>query len=383
MDSIPQYDVAIVGAGPAGIATAIGLHNSGLSIIMVDKDDFPRDKTCGDAIPARGLRDLEALLPGIEARFVEQLKPHRFSSTSMVIRSGKSLSFTWSSPGYMMPRRDFDYFLLKEAQQSCDFDFLSNTRIKNIIATKTGFELIADSNETIINCQFLVGADGAPSVCARQLTNNLFTKPKDGYSVRQYFRGLSFSDDSQSLVFFDRKLPAAYFWVFPLGAGRANVGFGLSNKMLKKGGLNPKEQYQNMLKNFAPLQKIMSQAVPESDLKGGLLPFANQWRPMSGSGFVLVGDAAHLVDPFTGDGIQNAIKSGLIAAEEITKNTPIGGSLNRHLPNFEPRIKAEIWNALAKKSKLVTLATTFPWLVPTIVQLGQNKLTYKLLKSQL
>src|SRR5580693_6467792 len=104
-----QYDVAIIGAGPAGCSCALALKDSGLKVALLDKQSFPRDKVCGDAIPGRAIKTLKSIDPAYETAFRAFSKKCETKSTSFFYK-GRQLTFNWVGNAYTCARMDFDDF---------------------------------------------------------------------------------------------------------------------------------------------------------------------------------------------------------------------------------------------------------------------------------
>ncbi len=382
MNDLKHYDVAVVGAGPAGCSTAIGLHKSGLSVILLDKDDFPRDKPCGDAIPPWALVRLDQEMPGIIDDFLKQVGPHSFKATSLIVRSGRKLTYTWSRPGYMVSRKVLDHFLLENALRPDQIHFSPGFHVSTIEKKEDGFWLHPKVGSPI-HCRVAVAADGPASVTARALTGRPSKRSSDGFGLRQYFKNLQLPDDTTSLVFFNKQYPEGYFWIFPLPGNRANVGFGLTAAQMAKMQLNPKQAFVDMIAHYPPIRRLLEEATPESSIKGHPLAFSADWEPISGDRFLLTGDAAHLVDPFTGDGIRQAIESGLHAAKSIQSAFDNKRFDSAFFTQYDQIIKTTIWQSQQKRRRMARIAAIMPWLIPAVVTLGQNKTLLGWLKKWL
>ncbi|RLD37685.1 MAG: NAD(P)/FAD-dependent oxidoreductase, partial [Bacteroidetes bacterium] len=98
------YDIAIIGAGPAGCAAALGLGKSGLKVALIDKDRFPREKACGDAIPGPAISTLEKAFPFFQDEFFNLKKKHRIRSSSIILNNGRPIDYYWKLPAYNIKR---------------------------------------------------------------------------------------------------------------------------------------------------------------------------------------------------------------------------------------------------------------------------------------
>jgi 2-polyprenyl-6-methoxyphenol hydroxylase-like FAD-dependent oxidoreductase len=160
-----DYDIAIVGAGPAGTACALALRGSGLRVALLDKATFPRDKVCGDAVPGHALKALRQLDPAYTDA-LWQLQPRDDVRRSrLVAPGGASFYMHWKLPTFNSPRLDFDAALLALVRQHTDTTVLEGAALKQVeIAPDHARLHLADGTE--LTCQLVVGCDGANSVAA-------------------------------------------------------------------------------------------------------------------------------------------------------------------------------------------------------------------------
>ena len=137
----------------------------------------------------------------------------------------------------------------------------------------------------------------------------------------------NFNEGNFIELYFFKDFVPGYLWVFPLPNNEANVGIGLLSSFISKKSVNLKEIFQKQLKEHPAFQERFKDAVPIETIKGYGLPLGSAMKQISGNRFLLLGDAASLIDPFSGEGIANGIRSGRLAAdvvkEAMTKNFAI------------------------------------------------------------
>jgi menaquinone-9 beta-reductase len=317
------YDVTIIGAGPAGTACAIGLANAGLRVALVDKSVFPRDKTCGDALNIDVVNQL-ALMGGTLAQEFAALN-NKVASYGIKVFGAKGDSFAiplyhkgQKGCGYVIPRLDFDNFLFQYAKSQANIHCFEGCTVQQVTVEAAGVLVQAGGQEW--RSKMVVGADGAHSIVAKTLAGQTVDKKYYSGGLRQYYQGVTgFHADNLIELHFFKSIAPGYFWIFPLPDGRANVGIGVQSRWVSRKKINLRQQLQQLIDKEPLLQERFRNAKPLETVKGFGLPLGGKKRPLSGNRFLLVGDAASLIDPFSGEGIGNAIRSGRIAAMHIEK----------------------------------------------------------------
>ena len=318
-----QTDIAILGAGPGGAATALRLSYLGIASTLIDKATFPRDKICGDAISGKVTTLLNRLDPDLLHRF-HQLPIHvdvwgiRFFAPNgkRVDISFPVKSVAEPAPGYVSKRNDFDQFLIDEVGRRPDIDLQLGLEITQFERTAKGWQISSADGTYQLECRLLVVADGAHSRFGRTVAGMEKDPAHHAAALRAYYRNVGdMSAEGFIELHFIKDITPGYFWVFPLPDGMANVGLGMRSDILAKKGLNLKTALQRIIEKHPVISRRFEGAELIGKVHGFGLPLGSKTRPISGDHFVLVGDAGHLIDPITGEGIGNAIYSGFIAAE--------------------------------------------------------------------
>ncbi len=308
--------VLVAGAGPAGAIAAAVLARAGREVFVTDRAAFPRDKSCGDAVSLRALETLAAA--GIpESRFGGfQSVPGMwltgpYGGTSVMERLTPDGQHIRSA--YVVPRTEFDTLLLDHAVRS-GASFRSGVTVMKVRWDGSAAELELDDRgrPRTVKPETLIGADGALSVVRRYL----FGKPAhESVAIRGYFNGVKSPPASLGL-FFPKELIPGYGWIFPAGGSRVNVGVGYFPPE-RPDRITLQLAYRWFSESYEPARRLLDGGVPVGRLLGHPIPLAGEGTLLGRGRVLLVGDAASLASPTTGEGIYQAVESGRRAAEAL------------------------------------------------------------------
>ncbi|GAA2877259.1 hypothetical protein GCM10010472_38690 [Pseudonocardia halophobica] len=300
---MPGWDLAVVGAGPAGAATALGaLHTApGLRVALLDRADFPRDKACGDGVAPHVLDRLAEV--GVTGLLDDRVPVARLR----LARGDRGVDRMMARPSYVVPRRLLDARLVEAA---CGAGaMLVRHRVRDLAVGHSDVVLDGRHRAAVV-----VGADGARSVVRRRLG---WSTARTAFALRGYAPVSAGREQAQVIAFGTARQPA-YAWSFDRGDGLANVGYG---EVLGRGPAPTRSELLDRLEELLP-----GAGRDGTDWKGHHLPLSGaRWWPPTGR-VLLVGDAAGLVNPMTGEGIYYAVATGLAAgraaARAITAGRP-------------------------------------------------------------
>lgn len=320
--------IIIAGAGPAGCSASLFLSSKKIKHTLIEKEQFPRDKICGDAISGKVLN----ILKKIDINLAEQLYENiqKFNPSKGIIFVSPDFSKAEipfkiqdetnnKASGFVAKRMDFDNFLFNQLNHNyCKV--LQNCTLTNVKNNEYGvnIELKHDNKTYKKSCKIIVACDGAHSVISRKLANFKIDHRHYSAGMRAYFGRIKNLNPEGyiELIFLKEYLPG-YFWIFPLPSGEANVGVGmLSQKVIEK-KIDLKLMFEHTINYNPEIAPRFTEAIQQTPLQGWGLPLASKKMKISGNNFLLCGDAASLIDPFTGEGVASAMLSGKIAAETI------------------------------------------------------------------
>ena len=318
-----KYDTIVVGAGPSGCSCALFLANSGKEVLLLDKSAFPREKVCGDAFSGKSIgiaREL-SILPKISHL------PHGIvKSLEMIAPNGKRVNVPFPNAegmecaGFTVERREVDYLFFCAAAAHEKIDALSGFTVDGIERTADGKVCgvagrVVEKTGVKFHGKVVVGADGAASAVSR-LVGQPNQPVEHVYSaVRGYWAGVTNLTDAIELYFIDGVLPG-YLWIFPMAGGKANVGLGILSSDMKD-RKHPGLILKDAINKHPSIAQRFSNAKLLGSVGGWAIPNGSYKKLNTGDGWMLVGDAASLVDPFSGEGVGNALTSGKYAAFAI------------------------------------------------------------------
>lgn len=368
-----MYDVLIVGAGPGGSTAAAFACQAGLRVLLIDKATFPRDKICGDAISGKSVDVLRRL--GLTGRVQEVEQVGSWGVTfSGPYGDEVAIPFTKElnkpvAPGFVCAREVYDDVLFQKAVES-GAEAWQNTTVQKLLledGRAVGVGVKRDGKVEEVRAPLVIGADGAYSVVTRGLGMAQLDEKHYCAGVRAYYEGVTGFNDLNhvELHFVDEAIPG-YFWIFPMANGRANVGLGMLSHSVKKKDVKLKELLEVCI-DHPRFRNRFKNARRVSPVKGWGLPLGSKPRPMAGDGWMLVGDAASLIDPFTGEGIGNAMVSGEKAALWAEKAKAAGDCSAAFLKGYERDVLKYLQGEL-RLSHAMQRLINWKWLLNTVIR---------------
>ena len=365
-----MYDVIVVGGGPGGSTAAAFLGKMGRRVLLLDKEKFPRDKTCGDAVSGKSIGILQEL--GM-TEALEKADHGTVTGLSFSAPSGKVVSIPFRSEGrgiakgYVCRRMVYDNLLWQNAKKHCD----SHEGASVVGLVREGGRIAGvtvktrDGQDWEFRSRMVIGADGVSSIVAREIRGTDVDPEHTCLAYRAYYSGVKGMNDTIEIHFVKSVMPG-YFWIFPLENGLANVGVGMVMSDVKKGNVNLQKAMLDAIGNNPLFSERFRDAKMVSPINAWSLPFGSKKRKVHDDNVLLVGDAAGLVDPFSGEGMGNAMLSGKLAAEVADEALKAGDTTAASLAKYEQRLWAEIWDELSMSYTMQRLGR-MEWLLNFVV----------------
>lgn len=311
----PTHDVIVVGAGPAGAGAAITLARRGRSVLLVDKASFPRDKCCGDGLTTGALRRLEEL--GLDPSTI----PSWRTVQDIVVRGPRARAVTFPLPrgrgvfAAVARRAELDNALVDLAR-AAGAEVATGQAVTGATEDHDGVTVTIEELG-IVRAPYVIGADGMWSPMRRFLGARLEGYRGDWHAFRQYLVDVSERATRELMIWFDADLLPGYAWSFPLAEGRVNFGFGvLRGPNLDGNWMN--RRWEDLLDRPHIRSFLGPDARPDGPRKAWPIPTRLPGPELTTGRGIFVGDAAALGDPMTGEGIGQALASGIAAADAVT-----------------------------------------------------------------
>ena len=394
------HDVLVVGGGPAGSSCAFWLAEAGWDVVVVEKKHYPREKTCGDGLTPRSVRQLEDMgLSGALER------AHRYEGLR-TYDYGRTLEMRWPSHpsfpshGYVVTRYDLDRLTAERAEKAGAAIWQGAEAMEPLLgepvartpqgsagsgAERSGsvpMRLPACRGAVVLDrasggrhevlARYVVVADGSLSRFGRALGTRRNKDFPQGMALRGYFRSprhddpfieshLDIRDASGTVI-------PGYGWIFPLGDGRVNAGVGVLTTSARWKGVNTTRLMEAFV-DWAPRSWGLSQGSALGPPTGGRLPMGLAVGPRLGPNVLVAGDAAGTINPFNGEGIAYGYETGRLAAAAL--GNALSGDGHAALDDYERRLE-EAYALYYKIGRAFVKLISRPSLMRATVGLGMH-----------
>jgi geranylgeranyl reductase family protein len=298
-----RADVGIIGAGPAGLATAVHLGQLGVErVVIVDRADFPRDKTCGSAVSPKGCESLKAC--GV-AEVVER-ESYKINGLTLVTPNARDIVV--SSPqdvALVCNRRTLDHLLLQRAQHlGCQF--FANFDVRFLLQRGDRVVGFRASDGREVHAGYTVVADGAHSRFGPERGPRRLIQ-----AIMGWWEGVPFPPNHVEMIF-DKLVAPYYGWLFPESEDRVNIGICYADPDL---ALNSRQLFQSFLEKHYGTRLGAARQI--GSWKGHPISYSTSLARLASPGRIVVGEAGRMTHPATAEGIYQAMHSGALAAQAL------------------------------------------------------------------
>ncbi len=351
-------DVLIVGGGPAGSALAYHLAKEGIQVIVAEAEKFPRDKVCGDGVSPIALAELHAM--GITSTQTFK-RANEIDEVGLFIESDKAI-IKLAKPeelpfhARIIPRKELDNLIYEAARQAgaifyeqCRVSRYENTLDKVVTTYRNG------RGEGRIVSKVIVGADGSRSLVARQLKGSKTNAAFQLLGLRAYYEGINGPKNRVDVYFSEENFPGIY-WLFPKGEAGANVGMAMIYQTYPQRPGQAKQLFENHLSNNPDLRRRIGNGFSNSKIEGWPITFYDAKSPVIAERLMLVGEAAGLINPLSGDGIQYSLLSARWAADCLKQCFAKTNFSRDSLSLYEQKLEAELSHDFAMSNLMVHFA---------------------------
>lgn len=373
MPAAINTDVLILGAGPAGASTALFLAKQGIASTIIDKATFPRDKICGDALSGKVVEVLNKLDKSLANELATDSQYLGSWGVTFVAPNTQALRVPFTTkvekknaPGFISKRVDFDNWLVEKLKANPLTTLIENYEVRNY--TKQQGYIIAEAKDgSSIHAKLVIACDGAYSSFTKNIAGLKTESEHNCHGLRAYYKGVKGLDSEGfiELHFINDILPG-YFWIFPLPNGEANVGIGMRADKMSAKGINLKKSFEKVIAENPTIAERFKGAELVDDIKLFGLPLGSKKRKLSGDNYMLCGDAAMLIDPFTGEGIGNAMMSGMYAANQAAACIKANDYSAEAMQQYDEAIYKRLWSELSlsyRMQQLVNYPSLFNFVV--------------------
>lgn len=283
-----------------------------------------------------------------------------------------------NAPGFISKRIHFDNYLYQQLDHRYA-TVLPETELTDLVKTNGKVLAILSGKSGITTSEFdiVIGADGDRSIVAKKL--DPVKKDLSSYSaaLRCYYTGVTDTHPEKYIeLHFIKEILPGYFWIFPMNDGTANVGIGMRSDVVAKKKINLRKKMEEIISSHPLISPRFKNAKAESEMSGWGLPLGSNERSVFGDNYLLTGDAGSFIDPFTGEGIGNALYTGMAAAETVEHAIMQNDFTRKTLAIYKEKVYRQLSPEIRLSHKLQKLAT-IEWLFNFVVKKASRNKTLR------
>jgi len=358
---LQEYDITIVGAGPAGSTTAKYAAEAGLRVLLIDKrQELGAPIQCSGAISRHALEengvniDDEYVQEAIYGfRVYNEVGAHKTIDYRALKPDDYGTSKGKKPLGYVVDRRRFDRYLMTQAERAGATVLLKTEATGyKVEGNQARLHIRHFNQDSQVRCNVIVGCDGLQSQVGKWAGLQTHIRFNELASCLQYVVDGVETDGLLEIMTGHRWAPGGYGWIFPKGHGYAEVGLGVIRSMTKKNAQDHLDEFisSSYLKDRCADARIL-------EIQGGGVPLASPLKKQYADHVILVGDAARHVNPITGGGLHTALSGGRIASDFLIRHFDQGGSssadgLKGYQDSWDSELGNKMWKLYETKSDI-------------------------------
>lgn len=355
---------------------------------MIDKHPEPFNKVCGDGISGHAISALKRISEDLYSEILNSpatLHSHGVKFISPDLHE-LELSFTGKErtepSGLLIRRIDLMNILMEQINKDPLIEYMPGTKIISAEFTPEKVMLQAEQGKEMTTPLLMI-ATGTGSLLARKVQEDSIIE-YPGVGVRTYFSNVKgIADHFPIEMHFYKELLPWYLWIFPLPGGICNVGLALLHKDVRSHPESMKELLFKILKEKSTLRERFRHAKQEGKVEAGRLSYFTHWKKLAGMRYMVIGDAAGLVDPFTGEGIGNAMMSGVIASNHVKERFENNDFSEKSLAAYEQEVRRRMGPELEMGQRIQKLAKNASLLNLVISRAAKNPFIRKRLQEMI
>ncbi len=369
-------EVCVIGAGPGGCATAIKLAQLGIDCILVDKAVFPRHKACGEIITSNCIRELSYLDERILADYQDSDISYEIAGNTFVAPNLHELEVEYMSPEnkrlglphcFASNRYDFDNFLVESIKK-----YYPQVRViegchLNEFKVEDNHAFLYDKKGNLVSeSKLVIFANGAGNALTKKTTKAKKRPNHEAIGVRAYYKNVLPNDhptsvaESAEFYFFQKEYMPFGLYITPLPNGLVNINTWIRKDFVVRKQMNLRQIMDDFIKNHPKLAARFEHAELVGKVHGASLELGSRWWKVSNHHYMLVGDAAGLIDATNANGIGHAMISGQIAAQYAKQSLDAKDYSAKFLKAYDKALHKRMKNAL-KLSRMVSPFFSLPF----------------------
>jgi len=378
-----SFDVIITGAGPAGCTAALAMGNSGLKVLLIDKQKNSNSKICGGALAAYIPKVLHSIRPDFADAFHQWNQKNPVNTCLISFDRKQSVEFIFSQTGWICRREEFDSFMLELVKTLPNVTICKNQKVIDVFQYKDRIDIKTYRND-IFQSKLLIACDGANSIIRKKLLHRTIDKTQHATAVRAIYSNVSGLKTNTFEMHFLKELSPGYFWIFPLNENECNVGLGMSTQKIIRNKVQMKALLLKTISEYPQFISRFENALPTGKIEGAGLPLGTTKLPVSGSRFMLCGDAASLIDPLTGEGIGQAMISGRYAGWHAIDCFRKDSFHKEFMSQYDTTLYNKLWKNNRRRKRIVNLILNFPSIFKAgLLLTGKSRFFHKMIRKKL